>query len=195
MKSNMRPFLIALICTWMSLSLSSTVATARTVDNVQWGQPSDGVQMFLSSIDSNGSDLQLSFRNVGDHDVTLNLGAMIANGDVQLPNYVSLIFTDAQGRTRVFKFADKKHSGVAGRLDDYVVPLRVGSMYTLKLSLNQFWCPETKELEIPLLPGKNQFTAQFHGSGARLVNLDMPAIKLMNFWLGKVESNTITIER
>lgn len=195
MKLNTRPFLIAVICAWMSLAFSATVATARTVDNVQSGQPSDGVQMTLSSIDSSGSDLELSFRNVGDHDVTLNLGAMIANGKVQLPTDVSLIFTDAQGRTRVFKFADKKHSGVAGRLDDYVVPLRVGSVYTLKLSLNQFWCQETKEFEIPLLPGKNQLTAQFQGSAARLVNLDMPAIKLMNFWLGKVESNTITIER
>ena len=195
MTLSMRPFIIAVICAWMSLSLSATVATARTVDNVHSGQPSDGVQMTLSSIDANSSDLQLSFRNVGDHDVTLNLGAIMANGKVQLPNYVSLIFTDAQGRTRVFKFADKTHPGVAGRLDDYVVPLRVGSVYTLKLSLNQFWCRETKEMEIPLLPGKNQLTAQFQGGGAKLVNSDMPAIKLMNFWLGEVESNTITIER
>jgi hypothetical protein len=194
MKLNRRPFLIAVVCAWMSLALSATVASARTVDNVQSGQVSDGVQMTLSAIDSNRSDLELSFRNVGDHDVTLNLGAMLANGKVQLPSYVSLIFTDAQDRTRVFKFADKKHPGVAGRLDDYVVPLRVGSVYTLKLSLNQFWCQETKEFEIPLLPGKNQLTAQFQGSVARLTNLDMPAIKLMNFWLGKVQSNTITIE-
>ena len=195
MKLNMRPFLIAVICTWMSLSLSATVATAQTVDNVQSGQPSDGVQMVLSSIDPNGSDLQLSFRNVGDHDVTLNLGVMMANGNVQLPSYVSLIFTDAKSQTRVFKFADKKHPGVAGRLDDYVVPLRAGSVYMLKLSLNQFSCQETKEFEIPLLPGKNQLTAQFQGSGARFANLDMAAIKLMNFWFGRVESNTLTIER
>jgi len=179
----------------MSLSLSATVATAQTVDNVQSGQPSDGVQMVLSSIDPNGSDLQLSFRNVGDHDVTLNLGVMMANGNVQLPSYVSLIFTDAKSQTRVFKFADKKHPGVAGRLDDYVVPLRAGSVYMLKLSLNQFSCQETKEFEIPLLPGKNQLTAQFQGSGARFANLDMAAIKLMNFWFGRVESNTLTIER
>lgn len=113
----------------------------------------------------------------------------------KLPDDVNINFTDAQGRSRVFKFADKKHSFVAGRLDDFVVPLRVGSMYTLRLTLDQFWCHETKELEIPLLPGRNQLTGQFHGSGARLGNLDMQAIKLMNFWLGNVESNTLTIER
>ena len=37
--------------------------------------------------------------------------------------------------------------------------------------------------------------AEFQGTGAKLVNLDMPAIKLMNFWLGKVQSNVLTIER
>jgi hypothetical protein len=38
-------------------------------------------------------------------------------------------------------------------------------------------------------------TAQFEGTGARTANLDMPGMKLMNFWLGKVESNRLTIER
>lgn len=195
MKFNVSLILIAAICTSISLIASAAGPSPRTVDNLQWGQPSEGVQISLSSTDAHSSSLQVAFRNIGDHDVTLNLGSMMANGKVQLPNDVSINFTDAQGRSRVFKFADKKHSGVAGRLDDYVVPLRVGSMYTLKLTLDQFWCPETKEFEIPLLPGKNQLTARFHGNGARLVNLDMPAIKLMNFWLGSVESKTLTIER
>lgn len=195
MKFNVSLILIATICTSVSLTASSADSSSRTVDNLQWGQPSDGVQISLSSTDANGSSLQVAFRNVGDHDVTLNLGSMMANGKVQLPNDVNINFTDAQGRSRVFKFADKKHSFVAGRLDDYVVPLRVGSMYTLKLTLDQFWCYETKEFEIPLLPGKNQLTGRFHGSGARLGNLNMQAIKLMNFWLGNVESNTLTIER
>jgi hypothetical protein len=195
MKFNVSLILIAAICTSISLIASAAGPSPRTVDNLQWGQPGDGVQISLSPTDAPSSSLQVAFRNMGDHDVTLNLGSMMANGKVQLPNDVRINFTDAQGRSRVFKFADKKHSFVAGRLDDYVVPLRVGSMYTLTLSLDQFWCEETKEFEIPLLPGKNQLTAQFHGNGARLVNLDMPAIKLMNFWLGSVESNTLTIER
>lgn len=195
MKFNVSLILIAAICTSISLIASAAGPSPRTVDNLQWGQPSDGVQISLSATDAYSSSLQVAFRNIGDHDVTLNLGSMMANGKVQLPNDVSINFTDAQGRSRVFKFADKKHSFVAGRLDDYVVPLRAGSMYTLKLTLDQFWCEETKEFEIPLLPGKNQLTARFHGNGARFVNLDMPAIKLVNFWLGSVESNTLTIER
>ena len=190
MKLNLILILIATIGASVCLTVSSAGRSSRTADEMQWGKPSDGVQISLSSSDPTG--LQVAFRNVGDHDVTLNLGSMMANGKVQLPDEINIDFTDAQGRSRVFKFRDKKHAGVAGRLDDYVVPLRAGSMYTLKLGLDEFWCPETEEFEIPLLPGKNQLTGRFHGGGARISHSD---IRLMNFWLGDVESNTLTVER
>jgi hypothetical protein len=172
--------------------LSSAGASRPTFETPRWGQAVDGLQMSLSST---GSTLEVDLRNTGDRDVTLNLGAMMANGKVQLPSNISLNFTDAQGKTRLFKFGDKRYPGVAGRLDDYVVPLRAGSTYTLQLTLDQFWCYETKEFSIPLLPGTNHLTAHFEGTGANAVNLDLPAIKFMNFWLGKVESNTLTLER
>jgi hypothetical protein len=50
-----------------------------------------------------------------------------------------------------------------GAFDDYIVPLRVGSTYTLTLNLDQFWCHETKEFVIPLLLGKNRMTARISG--------------------------------
>lgn len=134
-------------------------------------------------------------RNVGNQDVIVNLGSMMANGKVQLPDNITLNFNDARGRERKFKFGDKKHPIVAGRLDDYIVPLRAGSTYTLRFTLDQFWSHDTSEFEVRLLPGKNQLSAEFEGGGARLVNLDMPGIKLMNFWTGKVQSNTLSIEK
>src|SRR5215471_10321693 len=119
--------LVAAICLLASSTASRagySVATAS--DNLQWGSPSDGVQMALSFPEPSDSDLQLALRNVGDHDVTLNLGWMLANGKVQLPNYISLNLTDGKGKTRLFEFTDRKYSRrVAGRVDDYVVPLRV----------------------------------------------------------------------
>ena len=189
--------LVAAICLLASSTANRAaypVATAS--DSLQWGSPSDGVQMSLSSLEPNDSTFQLALRNVGDHDVTLNLGWMLANGKVQLPNYISLNLTDGKGKTRLFEFTDKKYSRrVAGRVDDYVVPLRVGSMYTLTLTLDQFSCQETHEFEMKLLPGENRLTAQFEGRGAKYATLDMPGIKLMNFWLDKTESNRLTIER
>jgi hypothetical protein len=174
------------------LIVSSADASRRSQGPPDCGSAVAGLQMCLTST---GPNLQLALRNVGDRDVTLNLGIMLGNGKAQLPNNISLNFTDARGKTRLFKFADKRYPGVAGRIDDYVVPLRAGSTYTLQLTLDQFWCYETKEFSIPLVPGKNLLTAQFEGSGAKADNLDMPAIKFMNFWVGKVESNTLTLER
>ncbi len=187
---RVRLILTQAICLLIFLFSASASRPAR--ETLQWGQPVGGVQMSLTSTDSN---LQVALRNIGDRDVTLNLGAMMANGKVQLPNNISLNFTDAQGKTRRFKFADERYPGVAGRLDDYIVPLRAGSTYTLQFTLDQFWCDETREFSIKLLPGKNYVTVRFEGTGAKLVNLDMPAIKFMNSWLGRVESNTLLLER
>ena len=172
------------------IAVSSSEASTSSQGTADCGSAVDDVQMCLAS---SGSNLRLAFANVGDRDVTLNLGIMLANGKVQLPTNIAMKLADAQGKTRLFKFADKTHAVVAGRVDDYVLPLRAGSTYSLQLTLDQFWCHETKEFSIPLLPGNNYLTAQFEGTGAHAVNLDMPGVKLMNFWLGRVESNTLTL--
>jgi hypothetical protein len=172
--------------------LSIGLGSPRSQTTTDYGNATNGVQMCLTS---SGPNLEVAFRNVGDRDVALNLGVMVANGKVQLPNRIAIKFTDAQGKTRLFKFSDKRYPTVSGRLDDYVLPLRAGSMYTLQLTLDQFWCEETKEFSIPPLSGNNYLTAQFEGTGAHTVNLDMPGIKLMNFWLGNVESNILAMGR
>jgi hypothetical protein len=172
--------------------LSIGLGSPRSQTTTDYGNATNGVQMCLTS---SGPNLEVAFRNVGDRDVALNLGVMMANGKIQLPNRIAIKFTDAQGKTRLFKFSDKRYPTVSGRLDDYVLPLRAGSMYTLQLTLDQFWCEETKEFSIPPLSGNNYLTAQFEGTGAHTVNLDMPGIKLMNFWLGNVESNILAMGR
>ena len=187
-----RTRLILIVSFFLVILLSAGFGPPRSQATAGCGNPTNGVQMCLNT---SGSNLELTFRNVGDRDVTLNVGVMMANGRVQLPNRIAIKFTDAQGKTRLFTFGEKQYPGVAGRLDDYVLPLRAESMYTLQLTLDQFWCQETKEFSIPLLSGDNYLTAQFEGTGAHAVNLDMPGIKLMNFWLGKVESNTLTMRR
>ena len=184
------------LCAIIVLSLAtSEEALANIGDHLRWGAASVGVEMSLTFSASDNSEFELAFRNIGERDVMLNLGSMLANGKVQLPDRVTIDLTDAQGKNRRFRFSDPNHGGVAGRMDDYIIPLRAGSMYTLTLKLNQFWCPETKEFGISLLPGKNELTAKFEGSSANLINLDTPGIKLMNFWLGKLESNTLFVEK
>jgi hypothetical protein len=183
------PF-IAAVLTLLTVAISVPGAPAR-LEGDDCGAAVDGLQMCLAQ---SGANFQLALRNVGDHDLTLNLGIMLANGKVQLPNRVALKFTDAQGKTRLFNFGDKRYGFIAGRVDDYVVPLRARSTYTLQLTVDQFWCQETKEFSIPLLSG-GYLTAEFEGTKATVVNLDMPGIVLMNFWVGKVDSNILTLRR
>ncbi|SRR6266404_3361727 len=42
-------------------------------------------------------------------------------------------------------------------------------------------------------PGKNQLTVRFHGSGARLGNFDMQAMKLMNFGLAMLSQTLLLL--
>ena len=186
------------ICLYLIVSMSSASSRAQSNGNVQFGAQVDGLQMSISAFGSHKLDMpefQVALRNAGKHDVTLNLGYMLANGKVQLPENISLNVTDALGRTRKLKFFDKRYPGVFGRVDDYVVPLRAGSTYALKLSLDQFWSPDTKQFELKFIRGKYQITAEFEGGGAKTSNLDVPGIKLMSFWVGNLQSNIIEVER
>jgi len=79
-------------------------------------------------------------------------------------------------------------------VDSYVVPLRVGSTYTLKLRLNQFWSPSTQEFRLKLRPGRYEVLAQFQGNGVETSNADMAGMKLMHFWEGNLQSNPVLIE-
>jgi len=185
-------------CLFLILFLSSASSRVKLTDSPQWGAPVDGLQMTISAADSHKADVpefQVALRNTGEQDVTLNLGFMLANGKAQLPESINLNLIDDGGKTRKLKFFDRRYPAVAGRVDDYVVPLRAGSIHTLKLSLDQFWSPDTKEFELKLSPWKYQTTAQFEGGVAKTSNLDMPGIKLMNFWQGKLQSNALVVER
>ncbi len=135
----------------------------------------------------------VTLENAGDKDVMLNLGMMLANGKVLLPDAIHLILIDSAGKSRELHFSDRRYPGVAGRIDDYAVPLRVGSAYTLRLSLDNFWCPKMKG-RLKLKPGEYRVRSEFVGKGAQSVNGDMEGIRLMNFWQGTLQSD-VTIFR
>ena len=195
-----KPVALSAICLCLLLNLSLLFVSARgqSVDSLQWGATIDGLQMSVSMADSRTTDVpafQVALRNAGEKDVTLNLGIMLANGKVQLPTKISFNVTDSTGQIRRFDFADPKYGFVAGRADDYIVSLRAHSSYTLIIRADQLWSPDSKDYGLKLAPGKYQITTQFEGSGARAVNLDTPGIKLMNFWIGRLQSNALVVER
>lgn len=135
-------------------------------------------------------EFKVAIQNVGEKDVCLNLGLMLANGKVMIPDKIHLNLVDGNGGKRELRLS---LPAVAGRVDNYMVPLRAGSSYTVKLRLDQFWSPTTHEFALRLKPGRYEVSAQFQGKGAETVNSDMRGMNLMNFWKGNLQSNPVLI--
>ena len=165
---------------------------AQSLDASQRGAAVDGLQMSISIADSPKADnpkLELIIRNAGEKDLVLNLGMMLANGKVQLPNKISFNLTDESGKTRKFDFFDRKYAVIAGRVDDYIVPLRAGSLYGIRINLDNLYSLGTNESGLKLPSGKYQVTAQFEGDGAMISHLSV------NSWKGNLQSNALTFNR
>ena len=128
----------------------------------------------------------VALENAGDKDVMLNLGMMLGNGKLLLPDTIHLILTDSRGESRELHFSNTR---IAGRVDDYIIPLRSGSTHSLKLSLADYWCPQTKEFKINLKHGEYRIHAQLTSKGAQHLNADTQGMKLMNVWKGKLQSD------
>lgn len=160
----------------------------------QPAQDDAGLRIALSSIPGEQPGVfRLELENVGDKDVMVNLGMMLANGKVMMPDAIYLILVDAKGESRDLFFSDRRYPGVAGRVDDYVVPLRAGSTYSLRLSLNDYWCPETKEYQISLEVGEYRIQAVLDANEAQHINGDTQGMRLMNYWTGTLRSAPIEL--
>lgn len=84
--------------------------------------------------------------------------------------------------------------GIAGRVDDFIVPLRAGSLYRIGVSLDHYWSTATKEFGLKLARGRYRIEARFEGQGAQHENLDTPGIGLLNYWKGMLRSNSLAVE-
>jgi hypothetical protein len=153
-----------------------------------WGTTNEGLRMTMSSGLSEEKGLwkqqfYIMVENVGDRDVVLNLGRMLANGKVMWPTAVSLSLTDGGGRTQELQY---KATFVAGRMDDYVVALRVGSAYSLLVMLDRYYPTPSS--------GHYRIVARFDGQGATTHNPDMQGLAAMNFWKGALASNVVEVD-
>ena len=74
-------------------------------------------------------------------------------------------------------------------MDDYLVPLRAGSVYSLTLRLEDFWSPKDEDFAVKLKPGKNQITAHIEGIA------DDTETEIIPVWKGKLKSNVLNLEQ
>jgi hypothetical protein len=169
---------------------SSPQASAETVGGLQMTihlDQADGGQ-------SKAPKFRVELRDAGETDLILNLGVMLANGRKQYPRYVVLTLTDSQGKSRRLDL--KEPWFVAGRMDPLVVPLPVGSTFSIPVDLEKYVAAASKEFDYKLKPGTYFLEAQFTGRGfsQREANLDMKGIALMPCWTGSITSNQLRFE-
>jgi hypothetical protein len=143
---------------------------------------------------SKGPQFRVELQNVGEHDLVLNLGFMLANGSKQYPNAIVLTIIDPQGKARQFDLIGP--AGVAGRMDPLILPLPAGSTFSLPLDLDRYWAAASKEFEYKFQRGTYSLEAQFSGKAvsSQEANLDAKGIALMPYWTGTVTSNQLQFE-
>ena len=180
-------------------SLARSASAQSFIDSGQaWGSAIAGLRIAISltkpgTVSSLGAEFYVAFQNIGDKDVVLNLGAMLGNGALQWPQAVRLILTDPQGNSRELQFVDKRYPGIAGRLDDFIVALRTGAIYILRLNLEQYQAAGGYPLPA-LGNGHYRIASRFEGVGAQLLNGDTPGVALMHFWTGRLRSNSLDFD-
>lgn len=158
----------------------------------------DGLQMAIRADEPAGTGsairkFRIDLHNSGPADLVLNLGVMLANGKRQYATAVVLTLTDARGKSRQVQL--REPTFVAGRMDPLVVPLPVGSTFSIPADLDNYWGAAFGEFDEPK-PGPYTITAQFTGNGvsARAANLDVQGLALMPYWTGTVTSNPLRFE-
>ncbi|MGE3163924.1 MAG: hypothetical protein AB7O52_03395 [Planctomycetota bacterium] len=137
-------------------------------------------------------ELCATFENNGNQDIFLNLGMLLANGKVQLPTALRIILTGPNGNAHDLEFRDPEHPFVGGRVDDYAVPLRVGSAHSLRLRSKHYWCPKNPE-GLALPPGDCTLQLVFSGRSAQHVNLDTEGMRHMPYWVGELRAQGVVV--
>ena len=143
-----------------------------------------------SSATATTAQFSVAIENAGEKDAVLNMGLMMANGQVLLPTALFLTITDSQKVGRELSFISDGRR-LSGKVDDYVVPLRPGATYTMAVDLSHYWAAATKQFPLRLLRGEHTVVARLVARGARSSKVD---IGLLKFWTGTVQSNELTFQ-
>ena len=131
---------------------------------------------------------EVVLQNVGESDLNVRLGDALGTWRNYYPVDLRLIVTNRQNKIRTLKYSSLR---VAGRLDLFVVPLPVGSTYTLRCAFDNFLDPETgKGLD---LSGREcRLAAELTGGFLPThFNADLKGLSLMSWWQGQVRSNEL----
>ena len=193
---NQSPLFVVLAITLAIPQETSSKAFLRPSQAL--GSSADGLRIGISAvtetIPSHGAKFIVALQNTSNADFVLNLGVMLGNGKVMLPNAVHLQLTDRiLGNTLALQFCGGP-AAIGGRVDDYTVALQAGATYALPVSLDKYCGLAPTGLGVKLLPGRYQISAGFDGRGAMTKNLDLAGVALLNFWKGTIQTDILEFD-
>ncbi len=175
----------------------TTTTPITQVSPLSWGPAEKQLRLGVSVADDNvdakrSPEILISLENISKEDVVINLGFMLANGKRQYPIGLHLLLTDSGGITHEFHYFPPE-AGIAGRVDQFIVPLPAGSIYQLRCPLNRFM---QKDAPFGLIgPGQYTLAASFEGRSVTQheTNMDMVGLSLTQYWTGTINSGKISI--
>ena len=161
-----------------------------------WGEPVNGLRVSITPVtNANPAALacafDMCFQNVGAVDTVLALGTTLEMGRVYYPHAIRLALFDEQGNARRLQFSFNAASMRPDTADTFAVPLPAGSIYTVRINLADYYCPDSGEYFLELPEGTYRAFAQFEGKTAQIETSDPNAAPPINFWTGRVQSNVI----
>jgi hypothetical protein len=139
-------------------------------------------------------NFRVELSNVGPDDLILNLGFMAGNGRKQYASKILLNLTDMAGKSRRLELMPAGIIG--GRVDPMIVPLPMGSTFSILVDMDNYWDAASSEFAGKLKPRSYSVEAQFEGAAVsqQETSLDMQAVALMPYWTGTVTSNRVRVE-
>src|SRR5208282_3765702 len=190
----------------------------------EWGGVENGLQMSVSpaheSRESSAAfQFRVEIRNVGEKDLLLLLGEMLANGKKQSPSAVRVLLTNPQGEN--LDCGVPGDGMIAGWVGPFIVPLPVGASYSLPIDLKNWtanwrWCYPPQDIRRMLVPftltaGKYVLRAQYSANAEKGNYWPTPrepppryqqppdqilwaGIILMPKWIGTVTSNQVEFQ-
>lgn len=154
----------------------------------EFGEAVGGLRIQLQLAGKEGgkspSHCAVVMENVGDTDLNVNLGISLANGKSHHPVALRLMVIEREITTRL-SYGQPR---MAGRLDPFVIPLPIGSRYTLRCPLDKFVLTEGGE-RFDFTAKDFRVEAELAGRPVTETNSDMQGLTLMQFWQGAVQSN------
>lgn len=186
-------FLVLLSCALAYIEVNAqNLPVQHPATHETWGYPAAGLRMSLAldTHQKKPAAFLVALQNTGQNDILLSLGYMLNNGKVQLPTGIRFLVTDAKGHAETLYYEDRRYPLIAGRVDEYQVPLRSGSSYSLRIGIDQL-VRHSKYIGQNLPHGKFKAVAEFDGVSDQPSNKKQRDIGLMNYWKRHVASNAV----